>query len=290
MKIGLIDVDGKHFPNLALMKLSAWHKSKGDEVSFVTIDDYDVIYKSKVFSFSPDKTSGFYTANKIILGGIGYNLFNDLPKEIEHICPDYSLYNAESAYGFLTRGCIRKCPWCIVPKKEGLIHFNSDIEEFISNKKSAILMDNNVLASEDGLKQIEKIIKLNIKIDFNQGLDARIIANDVEIVKLLSKVKWLKPLRMACDTDDQIPILEKAIKLLRKYNTTPSNYFIYVLIKDIPSGLRRIEFLRKLNVDPFAQPYIDFTNNYKVNPELKKFARWVNMKAIFKTVKWKNYK
>jgi hypothetical protein len=289
LNIGLVDSDGKHFPNLALMKLSAYHKQLGDKVSFADFGNYDIIYKSKVFTFSPDKQLPFVDSNKIIKGGIGYKLYENLPDEIEHILPDYDLYNCESAYGFLTRGCIRKCPWCVVPTKEGKLKPNSDITEFIGNKKSAILMDNNVLASDYGLKQIEKIVDMKIKIDFNQGLDARIIAENKDIAKLLSKVKWLKSLRMACDQKSQMESIEKATTLLRKYGCKPSTYFIYVLVKDIPDALERIEFLRKLKLDPFAQPYRDFENN-KVDKEASRFARWVNMKAIFKTVKWEDYK
>jgi len=289
MNIGLMDIDGKHFPNLALMKLSAYHKQKKDNVEFVNFGEYDIIYKSKVFTFSPDKITGFFNSKKIIQGGIGYNMFENLPNEIEHICPDYSLYNCEHAYGFLTRGCIRKCSWCVVPKKEGKIHAASKINEFIADKKSAILMDNNVLASNFGLDQIENIISLRIKVDFNQGLDARIIAENTDIAKLLAKVRWLKAIRMACDTKEQMDSIEKATSLLRKYHATPQAYFVYILVKDIDDAIERVEFCRKLKLESFAQPYIDFENN-KVSKKVKQFARWVNHKAIFKTVKWEDYK
>jgi len=199
------------------------------------------------------------------------------------------LYITYQAYGFLTRGCIRKCSFCIVSKKEGNIKENADIEEFIDNKKEAILLDNNVIAHNYGLKQIEKIIRLGIKIDFNQGLDCRIISKDIEIVKLLSKVKWLKPLRMALDNENQIDPLIKSIELLRQYKTTPKNYFIYVLVKNIKSALKRINICKKYNVDPFAQPYMDFKKDIKVLSETKRFCRWVNHKAIFRSVEWKDY-
>jgi hypothetical protein len=289
MNIGLIDIDGKNYPNLALMKISAYHKQKGDKVSFVNFGNYDIIYKSKVFTFTPDKITGFYDGNKIIRGGIGYKLYENLSDELEHILPDYNLYNCEHAYGFLTRGCIRKCPWCIVPIKEGKLKPASDISEFIGDKKSAVLMDNNVLASDYGLKQIEKIIDMKIKVDFNQGLDARIIAENKDIAKLLSKVKWLKSLRMACDQKSQMESIEKATSLLRKYGCKPQSYFVYVLVKDIPDAYERVMFCKKLKLDPFAQPYRDFENN-KIDKQASRFARWVNHKAIFKTVEWKDYK
>jgi radical SAM superfamily enzyme YgiQ (UPF0313 family) len=290
MKIGLVDVDGHNFPNLALMKISAYHKSIGDSVEWVTIGRYDKTYMSKVFTFTPDYELGFSEYGEIIKGGTGYMNFIDLPPEIDKMSPDYTLYpNTESAYGFLTRGCIRNCPWCIVPKKEGMLRPYMDIEEFLQDKKSAILMDNNVLAHEYGLSQIEKIVRLRIKIDFNQGLDARIIAENEHIAELLGRVKWLKQLRMACDTKYQMPYIEKATYLLRKHGCKPQSYFIYVLVKDIDDALERVEFLRQLKLTPFAQPYLDFETG-KTTKELKRFARWVNHKAIFNTVSFENYK
>ena len=126
MRIGLIDVDGHNFPNLALMKISAWHKAQGDEVEWYAPlfadEPFDKVYMSKVFTFTPDFEYAI-NAKKIIKGGTGYGLYEDLPAEIEYTFPDYSLYpKYPFAVGFLTRGCVRKCPWCIVPKKEGWIH------------------------------------------------------------------------------------------------------------------------------------------------------------------------
>jgi hypothetical protein len=287
MKIGLLDVDRGKFPNLALMKISSYHKSIGDSVEFATMfENYDILYKSKVFTFSPDDEY-YYRADKIIEGGTGYNISSKLPEEIDKMIPDYDLYNCEHAYGFLTRGCIRKCEWCLVPEKEGQLKAYMDIDEFIGNKKTAVLMDNNVLASEHGIKQIEKIIDKKIKIDFNQGLDARLIDN--AMAKLLSKVKWLKPLRMACDSQSMKEPIKKATELLRKNNCTPKNYFIYTLIKDIAESLDRIMFLKDLNLDPYGQPYRDFKNNIEPTIDQKNLARWVNHKAIFKSVAWENY-
>jgi len=289
MKIGLIDVDGHNFPNLALMKIAAYHKSIGNQVSWVSIGDYDYTYISKVFTFSHDFIKGISNYGKIIKGGTGYN-YNILPDYIDKLCPDYSIYpQYKEAYGFLTRGCPKKCSWCIVPEKEGDIYAYSDIEDFLSGRKIAVLMDNNVLAHIHGLKQIEKLIRLGIKVDFNQGLDAEIIAKNESIAKLLSKIKWYKPLRMACDTKSHMKYIQKATELLRKYNTRPSNYFIYILVKDIEDALIRVEFLRKLKLDPFAMPYRDFINNISPSREQRNFARWVNHKAIFATVSFNQY-
>lgn len=288
MNIGLIDVDRGKFPNLALMKISAYHKSKGDKVEFATMfENYDVIYKSKIFTFSADDEY-CYRSDFIFKGGTGYDIKHKLPDYIDSICPDYNLYNCDHAYGFLTRGCIRKCEWCLVPEKEGELKPYADIESFLNGKKTAVLMDNNVLASDHGIKQIEKIIKLKIKVDFNQGLDARLIDNSM--AKLLSQVKWLKPLRMACDSQLMKDPIKKATELLRKYNCTPSNYFIYTLVKDIDESLERIMFLKDLKLDPFAQPYRDFKNNKEPEKILKHFSRWVNHKAIFKSITWQEYR
>jgi len=286
MKIGLIDVDSHNFPNLALMKISAYHKAKGHDVEFATMfNHYDLIYKSKIFSWTIDPEYA-YNCDGYMYGGTGYKIVNSsLPDKINNVCPDYSLYNCKHAYGFLTRGCIRKCSWCIVPKKEGWIRDENDIEDFISDKKSAILMDNNVLACEHGIRQIEKIIKLGIKIDFNQGLDARLI--DDSMARLLTKVKWIRFMRMACDSLEQMKDIEKAVQLIRKYRKP--EIFVYMLVKDFDDAMERAIFLKDLGVDPFAQAFRDF-NNSEPTQEQKNFCRWVNHKAIFKTVLWEDYK
>jgi len=284
MRIALHDSENKKYPNLALMKLSAWHKTQGDDVEFYSeLFDYDKIYSSKVFTFTEENK---YLPLDTEKGGTGYNIKNNLPDEIEHICPDYSLYGINYSMGFLTRGCSNKCKWCIVPVKEGNIKPNADIEEFARHKE-VVLLDNNVLASEHGLKQIEKISKLGLKIDFNQGLDARLIDNS--IAKLLSKVKWLKPLRLACDSQSQKKHIQNAVQLLRKHNCTPRRYFVYAIIQDIEESLDRIEFLRSLNLDPFCQPYRDFENNTEPTHIQKRLARYVNHKAIFKSVSFSDY-
>lgn len=288
MKIGLIDIDRKKFPNLALMKISAYHKRLGDYVEFTNLSNYDKTYISKIFTFSQDNYQSLSNLGEIVKGGYGYN-FNELSDEIEHIMPDYSLYKTDKAYGFLTRGCPNKCSWCIVPEKEGKLRDNADITEFWNGQKEAILLDNNILASGHGLKQIEKIIDLKIKVDFNQGLDARIISNNKNIAKLLSRVKWSKPLRMACDSLGQMGYIEKATNLLRKYNTTPKRYFVYVLVKEIDDALKRVNFLLKLNLDPYAQAYID-SNGIIYSKEAERFERYVNHKAILKSCTWNEYR
>lgn len=245
MNIGLLDIDSHNFPNLALMKISMYHKQQGHNVEFANMfGDYDILYKSKVFSWTRDPEY-IYNTKKIIKGGTGYNHFITLTKEIEHICPDYSLYNCKHAYGFLTRGCIRKCEWCIVPTKEGDIKPHSDIGDFIENYNSVILMDNNVLASEHGILQIEKIIKHGYNIDFNQGVDCRLIDNTIS--KMLSRVKWIRYIRLACDSINNIKYIDRAVKLLNNHGIKNYKIFVYILINDINESLKIVEQLKKMD-------------------------------------------
>ena len=218
------------------------------------------------------------------MGGTGYGFPGlELPAEIEHTCPDYTGMNF--SLGFLTRGCIRECPWCIVPEKEGNIRAHADIEEFCRHR-DVVLMDNNVLAHDHGIAQIEKMARMDLRVDFNQGLDARLI--DAPIAKCLAALRWLKPLRLSCDNKSQMPEVAKAVMLLRKAGVTPITYFCYVLINNIDEALERVLFLKGMGIDPFAQPYRDLSGK-EPDKKLKHFARWVNHKAIFKTVPWDKY-
>lgn len=286
-KIGLIDVDGHNFPNLALMKIASYHKQQGDIVEWYNgIEYYDKVYQSKVFTFTPDENR-VIQSYQVDKGGTGYRMYNDL--FCDSVDPDYSIYpQYKEAYGFLTRGCIRKCSWCIVPKKEGTVKPYRDIEEVLQNRKSAILMDNNILSSDYGLKQIEKIINLKCKIDFNQGLDARLVTEDV--AEMLSKIRWLKYIRFACDTMSAVDPLIKAIEKLNKYGIKNYKIFVYVLVKDVEEANERCNILKNINVIPFAQPYRDFENNIEPSILQKDFARYVNRKWIFKSTNWNNYK
>lgn len=283
LPVALHDSDDTRFPNLALMKLSAWHKAKGWRVTrYQPGQRYSAVYSSKVFTFTPeaDLPSG------AVVGGTGYGSPVQLADEVEHICPDYALYGSEFSQGFLTRGCPNKCGWCIVPQKEGNIRANADIEEFARHPE-VVLMDNNVLAHDHGIAQIEKMARLGLKVDFNQGLDARRI--DDGVARRLAALKWKTPLRLACDQKGQMAAIQKAVMLLRYHNCTPSRFFVYVLVKDVEDALERVMFLKGMGLDPFAQPYRDLTTNAEPTREQRRFARWVNMKAAFKTVTWEEY-
>ncbi len=284
-------IDGHHFPNLALMKLSSWHKAQGDTVEWAQeFGHYDVLYKSKVFTFSTERTF-LVSADRVVRGGTGYRDYDTtLPDEIEHSCPDYSLYtDFRAAYGFLTRGCPNRCPWCVVPRKEGAIRPHAELSEFIADRKQAILLDNNVLASDFGLSQIEEIVRQGIRVDFNQGLDARIIAKNPDIARLLARVKWIQYIRMAYDhAANEEPVMH-AIENLKAAGVKPYRMWFYVLVKDVPDAMRRVEQLRAAGAIPFAQPYRDFENNTRPTQFQRDFAHWVNKKELFNSIEFQAF-
>jgi len=283
MLIGLHD-DNTSFPNLALMKLSAHHKAQGHETErFMPLRLYDKVYSSKVFTFTQ---SDGYLPECTIKGGTGYGEYVTLPEEIEHTCPDYNLYSQNYSMGFLTRGCIRKCSFCFVPRKEGAIRAHADVEEFVRHR-DIVLLDNNVLAHDHGLLQIEKMARLNLRVDFNQGLDARLI--DDSIARLLGRLTWLAPLRLACDSVDMIPIIKKAVELLRWHNVTPSQYFCYVLVRGIPEALETVKALKGIYVYPFCQTLVDDSGSV-ASDEQRAFCRWVNHRAVFRSTTWQDYR
>lgn len=289
MRIGLHDSDKTGFPNLALMKISTYYKEQGDEVEWWNpLEHFDKVYSSKVFTFTPEEPM---LPEDTIKGGTGYGLYTELPEYIDRMCPDYSLYpDVKHAIGFLTRGCIRNCPWCVVPRKEGKIRpYKAWNEVKRLDSRDIVFMDNNVLASEWGIDQMKKMIGENVRIDFNQGLDARLITD--EIAEILSKLKWIRSIRMSCDTDAMLDIVLDRVSLLRKYGVKPYRIFVYLLVQDVKSAEYRATSLRDAGVDVFAQPYRDFENNIEPTQEQRDFARWVNRKAIFKTVyRFSDYK
>ena len=283
MLVGLHDSDGGNFPNLALMKLSAWHKAQGDTVEWwMPMMEYDRVYSSKVFTFTPENP---YLPADTIKGGTGYGIYEDLPPEIDNLFPDYSIYpDCDYAIGFLTRGCIRKCPWCVVPRKEGHIRAYKTWREIKRpDSKDIVFMDNNALACQHGLDQMADMIGQDVRVDFNQGLDARLITP--EVAEILGKLKWIRYIRMSADTDAMLDVVLEKARLLECYGVKPWRLFVYVLVQEIASAERRAVALRDIGANPFAQPYRDFTNGIEPTQEQRDLARWVNDKAIFKTVK-----
>ena len=294
MKIALVDVDGHNFPNLALMKLAAWHKAGGDSVAWYDplFSRPDRIYASKVFTFTPDFQDYAAGDPEPIRGGTGYDPNVKLPDEVEQMIPDYSLYSDFSAaLGFLTRGCIRNCPWCIVPKKEGLLREVDDIERVAAGRKDVVLLDNNFLAADEEFvrEQLEKAARLKIRIDFNQGLDARLVTP--ENAKLLSARRWIRFIRFSCDTVAMIEAVRRAVSLLRE-SGCKHEIFCYMLVKEIADAEMRLRALVDLKVTPFAQPYRDFTGDSTPTEEQRRFASFVNVKGgkLCRKMSFKEYK
>jgi len=290
MNIGILAVDST-YPNLALMKISSYHKSQGDLVEWYNpLNHYDKVYMAKVFSFTPDY--GFYiNADQVERGGTGYDIMKKLPKDIDRTLPDYALYNVDEniAYGFLTRGCPNRCKWCVVPSKEGDIAPYMDIEEISNGREKVILMDNNILASDYGIGQIEKIVSMGLKVDFNQGLDARLVTD--EIAQLLAKVKWIKRIRFGCDTPGQIKDVEKAAALLNKYGFK-GEYFLYCILMEFEESFYRVNYWKGKGKRfvPHGQPYRDINNTRQVIPQWQKdMAHWINRKELYMSCEFKDF-
>lgn len=294
MKIGLIDVDGHNFPNIALMKISAWHKAQGDDVEWcLPLYHYDIVYQSKVFdeTYSPD-IEWFPQADKVVKGGTGYGLDNKLPDDIEHIYPDYSIYpelTKDTAYGFLTRGCPRGCEFCIVASKEGRRSYKvADLAEFWRGQKNISLLDPNILACRDHPDLLQQLIDSKACVDFNQGLDIR-LTNERNIA-LLNSIK-VKEIHFAWDNanDDLRPYFER-YKALAKHKPHGHYGTVYCLTNfgsTMEENLYRIYTLRDLGFDPYVMVY-DKPNAPK---EVRDLQRWVNNKFIFRSCeRFEDYK
>lgn len=294
MNVGLIAVDSD-YPNLALMKLARWHKAKGENVEWYTpFNHYDVVYMAKVFSFTPDYGYVIGNADTVVKGGTGYDVTTKLPADVDALQPDYSIYpsiDSKTAYGFTTRGCIRNCKWCVVPKKEGKIKPYMSMDEIaIDGRTSLILMDNNVLASDYALQQMEIGIKRGYRLDYNQAIDARLVTD--EIAEMLAKVRWLKYIRFGCDTPQQIGECERAIQLIRKHGYKGEFFLYCILLDDFSETFERVNYWHEKGdwkILPFCQPYRD-PNGKNYPPQWQKdLARWADRKEIFKTTDFKDY-
>ena len=295
MKIGLIDVDGHNYPNLPLMKLSAWHKARGDTVQWYEpfnglIERYDKVYLSKVFSFTQDYQYPIY-ANEIERGGSGYciELVNgkeiyhkerdkNLPSEIEHIYPDYSIYpelTKDKAYGFLTRGCPRACGFCHVEAKEGRCSVKvADLKEFWRGQKNIILCDPNILACKDHMELLQQLVDSKAKVNFNQGLDIRMI-NDKNI-ELLKKIR-LDSIHFAFDRWKDKDIIEPRLRKFAEktgYNKDRGRVMVYILTNydtTIEQDIYRIQLCRELKFAPYPMIY----DKEHADPIYKKNAKVV---------------
>ena len=296
MKIGLIDVDSHNFPNLALMKISAWHKAQGDEVEWwFGFHQYDRVYMSKVFdnTYTPDVYDPVNT-KEIIKGGTGYGLDNKLPDEIEHMYPDYSLYpelTKDTAYGFLSRGCPRGCPFCIVKDKEGRKSYKvADLSEWWNGQKNIVLCDPNILACREHLDLLRQLADSKARVDINQGIDARLL--NEENIEALKKVK-LKEIHFAWDLMEQSERVIHGLQLWKELNGKKYNGYygmVYVLVNfntTMEENLYRIYTLRDMGYNPYVMVY----DKPNAPHEIKRLQRWCDNMFVFKSCpRFEDYK
>lgn len=286
MKIGLIDVDSHNFPNLALMKISAWHKAQGDDVEWWWgFSEYDKVYMSKVFdeTYTPDILEPF-NAREIVKGGTGYGLGNKLPAEIEHMYPDYSLYpkyTKDTAYGFLTRGCPRHCAFCIVGDKEGLKSQKvADLNEWWRGQKNIKLLDPNITACPNCIELLGQLSDSQAWVDFTQGVDARCLTP--QKISALNGVK-VKMIHFAWDFMSQSDAVLRGLKMYREIGAVQDERKrrVYVLTNfdtTMEENLYRVYKLRELEYDPYVMVY----DKPLAPKEIKRLQRWVNNKFIWR--------
>lgn len=301
MKIELIDVDGHNFPNLPLMKLSAWHKQNGDQVEWYDpltawYDIPDRVYMSKVFSFSLDYPHPV-NAKEIIHGGTGYYYPDggaELPEEIEHIYPDYSLYPAytkDTAYGFLTRGCPRGCGFCVVGDKEGRNSRKvAELSEFWQGQKNIILLDPNITACRDCVMLFQQLIDSQAWVDFSQGLDIRLMTP--EKAEMLKQMK-IKQVHFAWDNygdrDKIIPKFEEFKSITGWDHRKMTVYVLTGYNSTLEQDLERIYTLRDMGYSPYVMIYDKYKKRRGDN--LVRLQRWVNSRFAFAAVKrFEDYK
>lgn len=279
-KVLLIDFDSK-IPNLALMKVSAWSKLRGHDVGFV-IEDPDHVVVSVIFSKNKSQAAGLkriFPNAQIHFGGPGWNLKNFLPPSIEKIKPDYDLYPSEYSQGFTTRGCIRHCPFCFVPEKEGKIQIWQHPSKFHDDRfNTCMIMDNNLLALPEWFKTVSSwFIENGIKMKSPQGWDARLLTE--EYAGILKDIRHDGVLHFAWDhTRDEKAII-RAIRILKDIGFDLKHKIgFYVLAgygekgynPTFEDALYRCNRLREMGVNAYVMPY------HKKDKKINKLARWAD--------------
>ena len=286
MNVALVDVDSK-IPNLALMKISAYHKSIGDDVKFYEplFDKPDLCYMSKVFDFTPEFQ--YVPDCEIVKGGTGYDITAKLPfPDSDRIMPDYSLYGCDYAIGRFTRGCPNNCPWCVVPKMDGNeVRRVAQLSDFWDGQKVVRLLDDNIMADSDEFcRACEQLSRADVHVKW-EALDIRLVTD--ETAKALASVKTQGRIHFAWDSKAQDAYIARGVHLLKKHGIKPYRLMFYVLVGfNTPKyyDLNRIYTLRDLGVDPFVMPY-DKNDEYQ-----RRLARWCNNKIIFgKTKDFRDY-
>lgn len=282
MKIGLIDVDGHNFPNLALMKISAYHKQRGDDVEWhMATQAYDKVYMSKIFDASADYATCI-NANEIIQGGRAYDKKKVLPLEIETMCPDYSLYRiTDTAYGYLTRGCPRACAFCDVVNIEGRKSRKvADLSQFWNGQKIIKLLDPNLLASKKHMELLQQLVDSKAWVDITQGLDVRLVSQ--ENIRL---IKSLKIERLHFAWDNPSDNLVERFKMCKEETGLPCDKLIVYVLTNFNStheqDLHRVYALKELGFNPYIMIFAD--DNKYVPKGTRRLQRWVNNRRIFKT-------
>lgn len=307
IRIGLIDVDGHNFPNLALMKISAYHKMKGNDVEWcIPLQQYDIVYASKIFGDEYSTwLSSCIQAKKYVYGGTGfalsvvdgkevYDKSNDgnLPYEVEHIYPDYSLYpelTKDTAYGFLTRGCPNNCGFCIVSQKEGReSHKVADLSEFWNGQRLIKLLDPNILACKEHLQLLKQLADSGAYVDFTQGLDARFIREDN--LELLKQIK-IKMIHFAFDCMKNEMHIVSGLKLAKEYLMLDDrNSVVYMLTNydtTIAEDFYRANIIQSLGYQPDIRIYRK--NSLPQRHILRDFQRWCNNRFLYRSCKFADY-
>lgn len=295
--IALHDAEKEHFkhktfPNYALMKISAYHRQQGNEVEWWNpLCKYDRIYSSKVFDFTPADP---YLPDDAIRGGTGYRdlpMDKTLPQEIDNMYPDYSIYpDCDYAIGYLTRGCINHCRWCVVPDKEGYIRPYRTWQEVVrQDTDKLVLMDNNILACNHGISQLQSLIGSGYRVDLNQGMDARLVTP--EVAEILSRLSWIRFIRFSCDQKSQIEPIRHTLELLGKHGVRPYRVFVYLLVtKDIKDAAERVEALKGYKgINLYAQAERNERLGIVPNALQLEFAQRYIYGGGYRAETWKQY-